>query len=87
MSKPNPQDIDEKVKKQNDEFYGEETVGGTEEGLERDDDTEEALEKVIGNKPQGTLAEEIDKDEMAIAKGLKGKQQEKKKKQKEPELQ
>lgn len=81
MPKPKPEEIDEKVKKQNDEFYGEETVGGSNQGLETDDDTEEAVEKVIGNKPGGNeefeIAEEVDKDEKDIA-GIPPKKKKKK---------
>lgn len=65
MPRPKPSQIDEEVKKQNEEVYGEETVGGSQQGLEVDDDTEETLEKVIGNKPEGTIGEEINKDEKA----------------------
>ncbi|HEX6977438.1 MAG TPA: hypothetical protein VF185_03775 [Patescibacteria group bacterium] len=71
MPKLKPEEIDEKVKEQNDEVYGEETVGGSQQGLESDDDTEKAVADVTGNQPKENeefnIAEEIDKDEKDIA--------------------
>lgn len=44
-----------------------ETLGGSAQDLETDDDTEEMLEDVIGNKPEPgepfSIAEEVEKDE------------------------
>lgn len=46
-----------------------ETLGGSAQGLETDDDTEEMIEAVIGNKPEPgkpfSIAEEVEKDEKA----------------------
>lgn len=78
MPKPKPSEIDKEIKKQDEEVYGDTTVGGHQTDLEKDDDSEEALERVLGNKPEGTLAEEVNKDEISIIKGLSSKKTRKK---------
>ncbi len=87
MPKPKPGDIDEEIKKEEEETYGETTVGGSEQGLETDDDTEKVVGDVIGNEPKEddkfSIAEEIENDEKDIA-GIPPKN---KKKKYPPELQ
>ena len=68
MPKPDPKKIEKELKKQEDEFSGEETLGGSNEGLEKDDDTNEGFQKTFGNEPEKTIAEEIEEDEKDLRK-------------------
>lgn len=67
MAKQKLKDVKEEVKKQDEEFYGDVSLGSGSPDPETDDDTEEALEKVVGGdidpeKPF-SIADEVENDE------------------------
>lgn len=63
MARQSIKSVKEEVKKQDDETYGEEMIGGSEMGLEADDDTEKMVEDATGieiNEEQPVaLADEV----------------------------
>jgi hypothetical protein len=64
MVKVKKKDVDKELEQQEEDFYGEESVGGHMKGLKEDDDVEIMYKKVYGNKPKGrTIAEAVEKDE------------------------
>lgn len=48
MARDSVKDIKKEIKKENDEFYGEETVGGSQAGLDSDNDASSAIKKISG---------------------------------------
>lgn len=48
MARDSVKDIKKEIQKENDEFYGEETVGGSQAGLDSDNDASEAVKKISG---------------------------------------
>ncbi len=50
MTRDSVKDIQKEIKRENDEFYGEETAGGHQASLDSDNDTATALKKVLGKK-------------------------------------
>lgn len=69
MVRQSARDVRDEVKKQEDEFYGDSTISGTAPDPSSDDDVDEVVEEVTGEKPEEFepvgIAEEIDKDEKA----------------------
>jgi len=63
MVKPSRDDIKKEIEEGEKLVSGEGTLGSGAPDPEVDDDTDKAMEEVIGNQPKGTLAEEIEKDE------------------------
>lgn len=63
----NRDDIKKQIKKQNDDFYGDETASGSSPGLDTDDDTVKNLEDTVGTKikpgDEFYLADEVIEDE------------------------
>lgn len=49
MARDSVKDTKKEIKKQNDEFYGEETVGGSQAGLDTDNDASTAIKKISGS--------------------------------------
>lgn len=74
MVREDPKKIQEQVQKQDDEFYGEEAVGGHAAGLETDDNAADPLAKYLGRKPSEILdiAEDIDDQEKNLHSLLVG---------------
>jgi hypothetical protein len=62
MVKIPPHKVEKELKKQQEEF-------DEPDEAEIGKDVGEDLKRVIGNEPQGTLAEEVEKDEEAIKEG------------------
>ncbi len=50
MARDSVKDIKKEIQKENNEFYGEETPGGHQAGLDTDNDTERTVRKVLGKK-------------------------------------
>lgn len=48
MARDSVKDIKKEIKKENDEFYGEETVGGSQASLDSDNDASSAIKKISG---------------------------------------
>jgi hypothetical protein len=51
MPKQKIDDVKKEIEKEKDDVYGDESVGGSQMGLDKDDDTTEMVEDVTGNKP------------------------------------
>jgi|GEM_PF-3276193 len=74
MARQNPSDVDELLKKEDDEVYGESTVSGSAPDPDADDDVEKIVKDVTGEEPETSpwgfnLADEIEEDEKAIEEG------------------
>lgn len=69
MAKPKPSDVDEELKKQDDEVYGTDYT----DGGEKFHDTEDMVKDVTGDEPDEgvpySIADAIQDDEEAIADG------------------
>lgn len=73
---PDYQKIREKIKQENDEFYGDESIGGSSPSPDTDDDVVENLHEVIGHPENDSgdnieekpfdLGEEINKEEQDL---------------------
>ncbi len=68
MAKQKIDEVKKEIEEQKDEFYGEEAVGGSEMGLETDDDTKEMIEEVTGDEPEEekpySIAEDLQGDDL-----------------------
>jgi len=68
MTRQKPRDIEKEFQKQDDAFYGDETVSGSSPRPTSDDDTVDNLKDVTGNKPDDskpfTIAGEVEADEL-----------------------
>jgi hypothetical protein len=71
MVRPHPDDIKKELEEQEDAYYGDETVSGSNPNPAKvtQNDTEDNIEDVTGNEPKAgvpfSLADEVDDDEMA----------------------
>lgn len=70
MTKQNPDDVKRELEEQDDEFYGDETVSGSNPEPDSDDSVEEMMSDVVGEDFDETqevdIAEEVGEDEEDI---------------------
>jgi hypothetical protein len=70
MVKQKADDVKKEVEEQEDEFYGDATISGTAPDPSSDDDVDEVVKEVTGEKPEQFepvgIAEEVDEDEKAL---------------------
>lgn len=74
MARQNPSDVDELLKKEDDEVYGEGTASGSAPDPDSDDDVAKIVKDVTGEEPETSpwgfnMADEIEEDEKAIEEG------------------
>jgi len=62
--KPKPEEIEEELKKLEDEVYGDHTVSGSNPDVESDDDTQETVDDVGGPLVLDPLGEEEEEEEI-----------------------
>ena len=89
MVKQDADDVKEEVKKQKEEFYGDEEMGSGSPSPDTDDDTSEMMEEVVGHEPKGrdtTIADEVEEAEEA-RRGVEPHEEEEKEEPETPELQ
>jgi hypothetical protein len=62
MTKQDIKKVKEEIKKEEKEFYGDETISGSSPSPESDDDTKEAFKDIIGHEPKSdtSLEEEVE---------------------------
>ena len=68
MAKAKPQDISDQLQKDENKYYGEQTISGADPSPEADDDLSENYRQAFGNKPTKSenIASEIQKDEKGV---------------------